>query len=176
MLRLLLCSFLKLTLKPDRTDIYRAVETSALRLLEDPVARTKIFVCADELHEYFIRELRAVYVLGRGYLHHDDAGLIHVSVIKRVVFSDKGLALVHEKLLVLRHSMSLQSGYSCTLFFDSEIILNHALQQLVSVQLSHKTAGIVVGGDICRILRKDVANYLADRIVPLFVKCVVTST
>ena len=37
-LRLLLCSFLKLTLKPDRTDIYRAVETSALRLLEDPVA------------------------------------------------------------------------------------------------------------------------------------------
>ena len=53
-LRLSLCSFLKLALKPYRTDIYRAVQTSALRFLENPVSRTKIFVCADELHEYFV--------------------------------------------------------------------------------------------------------------------------
>ena len=47
-------------------------------------------------------------------------------------------------------------------------VFHHSVQKVIAVELAHKVSGVVVGSYICRILRKDIADYLVFRVVSLF--------
>ena len=54
-----------------------------------------------------------------------------------------------------------------------KIILNQILQQGVAVDPADEVSGIVVGGDIGRILRQNISNQLIYGVIALFTKCLV---
>ena len=57
--------------------------------------------------------------------------------------------------------------------FLIQISPNHFLQKLVTVDMPYQASGVVVGGDVGRVLREDIAYYLVYRIIALFKKSLI---
>jgi len=61
-------------------------------------------------------------------------------------------------------------------FYEKSVIqvrFDEHVQQIVAVKPSDKSAGVVVVCNICRVLGKNIADYLVYRVVALFLKCVI---
>ena len=54
-----------------------------------------------------------------------------------------------------------------------QIVLYKCLQKFVPVDVADNAPGVVVSCDVGRILGKDVAHYLIDRIIALFLESIV---
>ena len=49
-----------------------------------------------------------------------------------------------------------------------EIIAQHGLQQIIAIHLADQRAGVLIGRDVGRVFRQDIAHQLVDRIVAFF--------